>query len=464
MKLSLKEKLLYATGNLGIALITVIHMLFLVFIFFPDSGARLDYMIPQESLFLGITILGIILFSSRLFDAVTDPWIASISDQSKNKKGKRLPLMRKAAIPMALSYVLVFFVPFSDGIYTVNIIWLAAFMILSALFLTLYSIPYYTLMVDMAKSPEDKVDLGTFSSAFWFVGFLIVSFATSLWDPLEKLFNLTRLGSMQLSFVIIAILGLVFLFIPTIFLDEKKYESKEVANRVSIKAAIKTVSKNKSFVAFFFGNTAYGTATYFFETGLIYYITVLALLEEGIQGPLTTVIGVLTLASYPLINKMAKKMGKKPVMLVGFILFMVTFLIVSALGLWGINPWILLVAMAIIIPFSQAAFGILPGVMAADCASYDLFINKEENSGMYVAAMGFSAKLGGSIATILFTSFLLLGKDRGDDLGLRIGAIFAAFLSVIGIITMLKYNEKQILSYAKQPNLDEIDKTSELKV
>lgn len=450
MRLTLKEKLLFATGNLGIAMITVIHMLYLVFIFFPDKDSRLNYVIPQEALFIGLTILGLILFGSRLFDAVTDPWIAGISDQSKNKKGKRLPFMRKAAIPMAASYVLVFFVPFSNGIDSLNVLWLGVSMVLSALFLTLYSIPYYTLMVDMAKTPEDKIDLGTFSSAFWFVGFLIVSFATSLWEPFENAFGMTRLGSIQLSFIVIAFIGVVFLFIPTIFLDEKNYEAKERPERVSITQAIKTVSKNKSFVAFFFGNTAYGTATYFFETGLIYYITVLALLKEGVQGPLTTVIGALTLASYPLINKMAKRMGKKPVMLIGFVLFALTFIVVSMLGLWGVNPWILLVVIAILIPYSQAAFGILPGVMAADCASYDLHINKTENSGMYVAAMGFSAKLGGSIATILFTSFLLLGKDKGDDLGIRIGAIFAAGLSIVGILTMLKYNEKKILSYSKE--------------
>lgn len=450
MKLTLKEKLIFATGNMGIALITVIHMLFLVFVFFPADNARLDYVIPQNSLLLGLTILGIILFGSRIFDAFTDPWIASLSDNSKNKKGKRLPFMRKAAIPMAISYVAVFFVPFVNEVHALNIVWLATSMILSALFLTLYSIPYYTLMVDMAKSPEDKVDLGTYSSAFWFVGFLIVSFSTSLWEPLETGLNISRIASIQMSFVFVAILGIILMFIPTIFLDEKNYESKVKVKTVHFSESIKTVSKNKSFIAFFIGNTAYGVATYIFETGLIYFITVLALLNENVQGPLTTAIGVLTLLSYPLINKIAKKHGKRPVMIIGFALFTATFLVISALGLWGINPYILLIFMAALVPFSQAAFGILPGVMTADCAAYDMHRNKEDNSGMYVAAMGFSAKLGGSIATILFTSFLLLGKDVHDDLGIRVAAVFAGVLSVIGIITMLRYNEKEILSYAKE--------------
>lgn len=455
MKLSLKEKLIYATGNMGVALITAIHMLFLVFIFFPSNNARLDYVIPQNGLFLGITVLGLILFGSRIFDAFTDPWIASISDNSKNKKGKRLPFMRKAAIPMAVSFILVFFVPFTTSISGINVLWLAVFMVLSALFLTLYVIPFGTLMVDMAKSPEDKIDLSTFSSAFWFGGFLIVSFSTSLWEPLEKAFSLTRIGSIQLSFIIIGFLGVVLLFVPTIFLDEKNYEVKEKTKTFHFKESIKTVSKNKSFMAFFTGNTLYGIATYIFETGLIYYIIVLALLDEGVQGPLTIVIGALTLGSYPLINKFAKKHGKRPVMIIGFALFAITFVIISMLGLWGVNPYILLGALALVVPFSQAAFGILPGVMTADCAAYDLKINKEDHSGMYVAATGFSSKLGGSIATILFTSFLIFGKDVHDDLGIRIAALFAGGLSIIGILTMLKYNEKRILSYAKEDNSNE---------
>ena len=168
---------------------------------------------------------------------------------------------------------------------------------------------------------------------------------------------------------------------------------------------------------------------------------------KNVQGPLTMVIGALTLASYPLINKMGKKLGKKPVMIIGFVLFAATFLTISILGLWGVNPYIPLVFIALLVPFSQAAFGILPGVVTADCTNYDKYIKKNDNAGMYVAATGFSSKLGGSLATIIFTSFLLLGKDLYDDLGIRIAVIFGAFLCIVGVLTMFKYDEKEIMSY-----------------
>ena len=47
----------------------------------------------------------------RVFDAVTDPIIASMSDRCKSKAGRRIPFMRVAAIPFALSCMLTFWSP-----------------------------------------------------------------------------------------------------------------------------------------------------------------------------------------------------------------------------------------------------------------------------------------------------------------------------------------------------------------
>ncbi|MCH4887166.1 MFS transporter [Acidaminobacter sp. JC074] len=448
MSLTLKEKITYGLGSLGISLITVIHMLYLVYVFFPADNAGLVYVIPQTSIFMGLTVLGLVLFASRLFDVITDPLVAHLSDMSKHPKGKRLPFMKRAALPMGLSYVLVFFVPFADQIHHLNVVWLTLFMFLSALFLTLYSIPYYSLIVDMGKSPEDKIDLGTYSSLFWFLGFLIVSFATTSWDYLESAFSITRLQSLQLSFVIIGLFGVISLMVPVIFLDEKKYESDMNREHISLKKSLKTAMGNRNFIRFFRSLIAYGVATYIFESGLIYYITVLALLDEGAQGGLTTIIGVLTLGMYPLINKVSKKQGKKPVMVVGFILFGISFVLIGLLGLGSMSVYLILGMIVLLSPFSQACFTILPGVVTADCASYESYKTGEDHSAMYMAMISFGQKLGSSIGMILFTSFLLLGKDVGNDLGIRLAVFFSAGLCVIGLLSVLSYDEKEIMSYA----------------
>lgn len=58
-RLSLRYKLIYAMGNLGIALITVMQTLFLVYFFFPPRDSGIPYFIPQQQLIFGLTLFGI---------------------------------------------------------------------------------------------------------------------------------------------------------------------------------------------------------------------------------------------------------------------------------------------------------------------------------------------------------------------------------------------------------------------
>ncbi len=453
--LTLKEKLIYSCGNIGVAMNMAIHMLFLVFIFTPSDTARLDYHIPQNSIFLGLTVTGIIIFISRIFDAFTDPYIANLSDRSKNRNGKRIPFMRKFALPMGIAYVAVFFIPVVGSISYLNVIWVFVWMMLSAVFLTLYAVPYTTLLVTIAKTPEEKIDLGTYAGLFWFLGFLMVAFSSGGWEVFETMFNITRLESIQLTFCIIAVVSILFMSIPAYFIKETDYltadnEGGALKKSVTLKESISVVFANKNYMKFFFANTVYNVATFMFETGLIYYITVLALQSESVLGPLTSAMGVLTIACYPFINLFSKKKGKKPVMMIGFALFAISFLTVSVLGLGDIDPWFLLAALVLLSPFSQAAFGILPAVITADCAAQDLHDTNIDKSGMYIAATGFAQKLGGSIATIIFTSLLLFGKDVGDDFGIRLIAVAGIVLVMLGMVIISRYDEKSVLEHAKE--------------
>ena len=57
------------------------------------------------------TIIGGITAFGRIFDAFTDPMIASWSDRCTSKNGRRIPFLKWASLPLALSTVLVFWSP-----------------------------------------------------------------------------------------------------------------------------------------------------------------------------------------------------------------------------------------------------------------------------------------------------------------------------------------------------------------
>ena len=87
----------------------------LVYFYQPDEAA-ISYgqtiFIPQGLVVLGIfTVIGAITAFGRIFDSVTDPLIAFWSDRCASPKGRRMPSLRIASLPLARSTVLVFWSP-----------------------------------------------------------------------------------------------------------------------------------------------------------------------------------------------------------------------------------------------------------------------------------------------------------------------------------------------------------------
>ena len=439
-------------GNFGNGIGAGITMFWMVYFFFPPADAGIPYMIPQESIFMGLTVIGLILGINRLIDAVTDAWIANMCDKSKNPKGKYIPMMRLAAPGIMIFMVSVYYVPDPGEITAMNVIWVSITIALSSLATTMYYIPYYALQVKIAPHVDDKLDLNTIMGAFWFVGLVLASFSGVFWDFYASIWDITKVESMQLTFISLAVLGILTLLIPPFFIRESDYEdiTAEEAKRPRFVETAKVLMRDKIFMHFLFIITLYYLATYMFETGLVYFITVLALMEAGAQGPLTIAIGVITFISYPFVNRFAKNKGKKQMMKVGFVLFTLMFISISLLGMWGIPIWLMMGLVILFAPIPQSIFQMLPGAMTADCAAWNEYETGEDVAAMYVAVGGFITKLGGSLAMILFTSLLLFGKDVGDDLGIRLAVIVGAVLCVVGFFILLRYNEEKMMSYSQE--------------
>ena len=142
---------------------------------------------------------------------------------------------------------------------------------------------------------------------------------------------------------------------------------------------------------------------------------------------------------------------------VSLVLFAMTFCVISVLGLGGVHPYAMFALLILLMPFAQAGFGILPQVVTSDCAAYDQYRSGEDHAGMYIAANGFFRKVGGTLGVLLFTSFLLLGKDVGNDLGIRMATTFGAVICVAGFLFLLRYDEQEILSYNRALERDPAD-------
>ena len=175
-RLSKKQIWIFALGQLGWSILGGIVNTWLVTFYLPTKGdleaGAASYIHPGLIIGGFLTILGLITAISRLFDAVTDPLIASLSDRSKNKRGRRIPFMQYSAIPFAATTVLLFCAPI-EAISGWNIVWISIFVILFYLFMTMYCTPYNALISEFGKTQEDRMAISTAISLTFFAGTLL---------------------------------------------------------------------------------------------------------------------------------------------------------------------------------------------------------------------------------------------------------------------------------------------------
>ena len=94
----------FALGQFGWSLLAALISSYVTAYYVPDEATQLagqPLFIHQGAIFLGLTILGLITGIGRVFDAVTDPLIGSLSDRCRSKAGAAYPSCARRPYPSA---------------------------------------------------------------------------------------------------------------------------------------------------------------------------------------------------------------------------------------------------------------------------------------------------------------------------------------------------------------------------
>ena len=440
------KKILYSLGQFGWSLMMGLISTWLIWYYNPPDVAGLAIRIPQGAFIAGLTVIGVISALGRLLDAITDPWIATLSDRLNHPKGRRIPFMRWGAIPAAVLGWLTFVSPIAG-----ESLWNVAFLTLTLLgfyvAFTMYVTPYFALVSEFGHSPEEKLDLSTYISLTWFLGFAVATLVPSVWGMFEQFMD--RNTAVQAALALFAGVALIFMLLPAYLLDEKRYSHGKSSDE-SVWKSLAATFRNKNFRVFVISDLVYWFSLTIFQTGIIYFVTVLLVQPEQTAGLILPISGVLSFLCYPAVNLIAKKTGKKRLMIIGFVLFTIAFIYTAVVGstLEGVGIPLALQAylIALLTGIPLAIFGILPNAIVADVAEYDGRLTGQFREGMFFGARTFVQKLGQSLGLLIFSSFLLLGRDVGDDWGIRLAALAAAVLMLGSGILFIWYKEREVLA------------------
>lgn len=437
-------------GDFSRGLIGGIITTYLLTFFIPTNS---NTTLPQFFLNAAL-IMALIRGMGTVVDAITDPWVANLSDNCKSKLGRRIPFMRYAAIPYGLFCLLVFFPPV-QGASLVNAVWVGLMLILYYLASTFYNIPYSALQAEIVAEPEKRVFLYTIVSLFYVVSSALV-FCTSMAKGMLMSSGVPEIWALRIPFIVFCAIGAITALIPALVIKEQDYVSPKPYHQ-SVGQALKATFSYPNFTVITIGYLVMWIAFTFFNTAEVYYITNLLALDDAWVTYVTVISIGVGVATYPLVNILAKKVGKKPMLLAACITYVVLYcaiynyrFVVAAIGA---KPFAILIGLIIAMPI--AITNIIPASIFADLAQYDSIVSGENRAGMFFAARNFANKLCQSVVVIVCA--LLLGKGAdgtgaATSRGVQLTALVAMVFVAASVVIYCFYNDKEIMRTIAEHN------------
>lgn len=427
---------------LGWSILSNVVGVMLNYFYLPPANSPLQMLLSQTLIFGVLNSATLITMSGRLIDAFYDPFIGQLSDRSTSPRGRRIPFMKWTILPAMIFCSLIFF-PVTNYESTSNAIWLAAILILFFISATSYIIPYNAMLPEMAHTSDEKVKLSTFQQTGFVFGIIISSATNNIAGIFQTIFSIEeRISAVQLSVALLCLLGGIFMAVPVLAIDEKRY-CKGKPSHLKLLPAIRQSFRNKNFIYYITADFSWYMALFIIVSGLLYFLTVLCGGDEEEGFFLMGTMVLCSLVFYPFINLFANRIGKKKLVLFSFMLLSGIFLCVYYLGKFPFDPKLQMYLLAILASFPLATLGILPPAILAEIAEEESRKTGENREGLYFAVKYFFVKLGQTFGISLFAFLTLYGKDPENDFGLRLNGICGFVLCLAAALVFSRFREKK---------------------
>ncbi len=152
-KLSVWDKSIYGTGEMINGLATT-GLTYLAFFYLTAVCG------------MSGTTAGMITFITLLVDSVADPLIGLISDNTRSRLGRRHPYMFASAVPLALSFGLVFALP--AGLTGLDLfLYVTALMLILRVCMSLYYLPYLAIGAEISDDYYERSSIVGYRLFFW---------------------------------------------------------------------------------------------------------------------------------------------------------------------------------------------------------------------------------------------------------------------------------------------------------
>ena len=409
-----------------------------------NIAGQLMGLLGNISLGLSAFWLGTIMIVPRLWDAISDPIIGHLSDNTRTRWGRRRPYILVGGIAVALSFVAMWWVPRGEwirGIFPSDVAynWFQLFYILIGLLVfftacTVFEIPHGALGMEISNDYHERTRLfsaKSFLGNLFAMGTPWLIFLAGL-EVFRGNGDLT--DGMRYVSMFIAALLIPMAYWWFVVLKEPRLTVAEASKKPDFWHDMRTTISNKTFLSLvvIIFTLAMG---FNFVSLFNYYITIFYLYGGdavaasrllGVAGTVWAVTGLI--AVFPL-NWLSRRLGKNKTLLIA--IFLMCGAQLAKIACYSPSrPYLVLIPTAML-SMGMLMFFTLGASMVGDVCDEDELSTGTRSEGTYYSVYWWFIKMGTAFASfvtgalLVFTQFDQTQNVAVDALGSNVAVIKA---------------------------------------
>ena len=385
-------------------------------------------------------LAGIVVLISEIWDAISDPLMGTISDNTKTRFGRRRPYIFAGGCLLAVGFALIF-MPIGGDNQTVKFIYCAATYLFYNTISTMINVSYSSMSAEISTVSEERDSANVLR--------LVVSTASAAVCTLlpSMVIDAYNTGKIDINtFYLIVGIGFGILFaVPVILCAifvEERVETVVESKKFSIKEVIEPLGNRpfRNLVGMYLGQALCMDV---FSAGVVYF----AKHVTTPKGSSTVFLGIfiaVQLLAFPVINKLIKTLDVNRIYRFGLPLSIVALV---ALAIFGSNLYVAY-ACVFFVALGFAGAQLTSWIMFPHAVDSGELLTGKRQSGGCSAIMTFARKSSSALVIFVFSFVLeltgydadLLTQPDSAKLGIKYVMSFACIVFMIfGFIMAKRY-------------------------
>jgi len=358
------------------------------------------YLAPFYAAEMGLELaaVGGIFFLARLWDAVIDPLVGNLSDQTRSRFGRRKPWIA-AGTPL-LMVALYFFLQPPEG---VSISYLAVAAIAFYIAITLVQIPYLSWGAELSRDYAERIRINGYREAGTMIGVLLVASI-----PLFFL----RGTDPTVAEIVRVFTYVVLVLLPLCVLPALLYAPKGISldtERLNLVKALYALRVNKPFLRLMLASLFIWVGGHIYNSSSLFLIKDALGFSPSMFLWFTVVQYVMALLMMPLVMHLGRRIGKhRALLFVGMAFFpsLWLFLLVEP---QNITQVVLVYAIKGAV---TSAIWVMPPALVADSIEHGILEGAGDDTALYMSLYFFIQKLAAAVGVgLALPMAAVLGLD-----------------------------------------------------